>query len=223
MPRAKLPSHVPAIMLCWERLCCRESCTSLSISSQRPPRVPNCAGSTHRAVPGTQSRLWSGSVIITTPALHTELPPATVWLLRSPSSVPGVGVSPWAGVWTRFQPDKSMDYQYSLDSLAIWMLPTGSFFSLMNVMILAMVVAAPNHSFNNFHYPAQLLSGSWPFPSELCVFMFQDLWVATCTSMSHCVCSSSWSSLHTANAFWMGLWQSDSGSAAQNDLPTDTE
>lgn len=55
------------------------------------------------------------------------------------------------------------------------LLPPGSFFSLMNVMILAMVVAAPNHSFNNFYYSGQLFSGSWPFPSELRVFTFQDL------------------------------------------------
>lgn len=35
------------------------------------------------------------------------------------------------------------------------LLPPGSFLSLINVMILEMAVAAPNHSFNNFHYPGQ--------------------------------------------------------------------
>lgn len=74
------------------------------------------------------------------------------------------------------------------------LLPPGSFFSLRTVMILAMVVAAPIHSFNNFHYSGQLSSGSWPFLSELCVFLFRDLWIVICRSMFLCGCSSSWSS-----------------------------
>lgn len=69
-----------------------------------------------------------------------------------------------------------MDYQHILlfGHLDV-LLPPGSFFSLMTVMILAIVVAAPIHSFNNFHYPGQLFLGSWPFLSELCVFVFQGL------------------------------------------------
>lgn len=107
--------------------------------------------------------------------------------------------------------------------LDVWPLP-GSFFSLMTIMILAIVMAAPIHSFNNFHYPCQLFWGSQHLLSELCVFVSWSLngdlheYVSLGLLLIFLE-----QVLHTAYAFWTSLWQNDSDNAAVNNLPVASE
>lgn len=156
------------------------SCTSLCITFQSPPGVPNCwhapshAGSTH-STQGIQGLEWlcTGQIHITIPGLHPELSQNCDFLrdcrTEEPQSCSGTESSSVSGVW---EPLWSVPLSWcvdkiparQMDGLPIFLgflghldvlLPPGSFFSLMNVMILAMVMAAPNHSFNNFHYSGQ--------------------------------------------------------------------
>lgn len=113
-----------------------QGCTSVSrellgslIAGMHPAML---AAHTHSG-PGTgmQGLEWlrASQGIITIPGLQTELPWGSLshcLTAEQPESCSetessSVPVILGAAMWTRFQPGKWMDYQYSLDSLAIWM------------------------------------------------------------------------------------------------------